>query len=207
MNITLLLVSLLVTFAGVVGSLSALAPVRLAYSESIEILAASDQIYDDIRLQERLMRWSAWPKETGSQCAVDPGPHGADGTEGAKTVFVSKGKAIGFQKITRLVDGRSIAMTLEGPGPPHRPSLSFELEPLGEARTKVHLHFVNEFPRPFNAIWQFAGLSSWTRKMHRKDLEGLKAFSEPPHKDADGRIVGLLPEKPNPYRTALPEMQ
>ncbi|MEO1228509.1 MAG: SRPBCC family protein [Myxococcota bacterium] len=201
----MLISSLVVVGVGIVGVLSALAPTRVEYAEAIEIRAPASQLYDDIRLQERLMRWSVWPKETHSKCAVDPGPSRADGTEGARTVFVSKGKAVGHQEITRLVDDRLVAMTLEGPGPPHRPSMTFELEPLGPDRTRVLLRFVNELPRPFNAIWRFAGLSSWTREMHRKDLEGLRAFAEPPHKDADGRVVGRTPAEPNPYEVALPE--
>ncbi|MEM6863337.1 MAG: SRPBCC family protein [Myxococcota bacterium] len=205
MNIPLLIVSLLVVLLGVVGTLSSLAPVRMAYTETIEIDASANQLYDDIRLQERLMRWSAWPKETGSQCAVDPGPKGADGREGARTVFIMNGKPVGHQRIERLADGRTITMSLEGPGPPHRPSMTFEVEPLDAGRSRVHLRFVNELPRPFNAIWRFAGLSAWTRKTHRKDLEGLKAFAEPPHRDADGRVVGRTPSAPNPYEVPLPQ--
>ena len=60
-------------------------------------------------------------------------------------------------------------------------------------------HFVNELPRPFNAIWKFAGLTKWTREMHRKDLAGLKAFAEPPHKDMTGQVVGRPPSGVNPY--------
>lgn len=60
-------------------------------------------------------------------------------------------------------------------------------------------HFVNELPRPFNAIWKFAGLTKWTREMHRKDLAGLKAFAEPPHKDMTGQVVGRPPRGVNPY--------
>jgi len=186
-----------------VAGLSAIAPVRVAYTEIVEIDAPASDVFDDIRLQDRLMRWSAWPVETGSQCAVDPGPRG-DGEEGARTVFLSKGRAVGHQQITRVVDGREVAMTLVGPGPPHRPTLRFELEPLGADRSRVLLHFVNELPRPFNAIWHFAGLSRWTREMHRKDLAGLKAFSEPPHRDFDGRVVGRPPVGTNPYAAPLP---
>lgn len=60
-------------------------------------------------------------------------------------------------------------------------------------------HFVNELPRPFNAIWKFAGLTKWTREMHRKDLAGLKAFAEPPHKDMTGQVVGRPPSGVNPH--------
>lgn len=66
------------------------------------------------------------------------------------------------------------------------------------------LHFVNVLPIPFNAVWRFANLSEWTREMHRKDLAGLKAFCEPPHLDADARVVGRDSTEPNPYQVALP---
>ncbi|MEN0063970.1 MAG: SRPBCC family protein [Myxococcota bacterium] len=191
-----------ITLLGI--GLAAWAPTRVTYTESIDIDAPAADVFDDIRLQERLMRWSAWPAETGSQCAVDPGPSGVDGSEGSRTVFVSRGRSIGHQVITRIVDQREIAMTLVGPGPPHRPSLRFELEPLDAQHCRVKLHFVNEFSRPFNAIWQFAGLTRWTRELHRNDLEGLKAFSEPPHRDANGQVVGRPPTGENPYAVPLP---
>lgn len=92
-----------------------------------------------------------------------------------------------------------MVLTLVGPGPPHKPTLTFELRREGDERTRVLAHFVNELPRPFNAIWKFAGLTNWTREMHRKDLAGLKSFSEPPHLDADGEIVGRPPNSVNPY--------
>ena len=109
---------------------------------------------------------------------------------GARTVFFSKGKRIGHQELVALEENRSVAFVLEGAGPPHRPRMTFRLEPLGESQTRVVLDFANEFPRPFNAVWHVAGLSRWTRKMHRLDLAGLKAFCEPPHRDADGNTVG-----------------
>lgn len=198
---------LLAGLAALIALLSALAPNRMAYSEEIIVAAPVSDVYDDIRLQERLMRWSAWPKETKSTCAVDTAAalDGEDGTLGTRTVFFSKGKRIGHQEIVALEEDQIVAMVLEGPGPPHRPRLTFRLSPEGEGRTRVVLDFVNEFPRPFNAIWHFAGLSRWTRTMHRLDLQGLKAFSEPPHKDADGRIVGRPPALPNPYAREMPD--
>ncbi|MEM9411235.1 MAG: hypothetical protein AAGA30_08985, partial [Planctomycetota bacterium] len=155
-------------------------------------------IYDDIRFQDRLMRWSAWPKETGSTCSVDEAK-ATDGTLGARTAFFSKGKQIGFQEIVCLKENAEVALTLEGPGPPHKPMLRFILDSEGDNKTRVTAHFVNMLPRPFNAIWKFAGLSKWTREMHRKDLAGLKAFTEPPHLNADGEVVGRPPSGENPY--------
>ena len=191
-----------VGLALLIAILSAIAPTRLAYTDEVVVAAPVRDVYDDIRLQERLMRWSSWPRETKSTCAVDIGTAvgGEDGTVGARAVFYSKGKRIGHQEIVALEEDQTVSMVLVGPGPPHRPRLTFRLSPVTHGRTHVALDFVNEFPRPFNAIWHFAGLSRWTREMHRLDLEGLKAFPEPPHRDADGRVVGRPPSGANPYQ-------
>lgn len=206
MELVIVIGGILAALFLLVAILSALAPTRLEYTEEITVDAPVEDVYDDIRLQDRLMRWSAWPKETKSTCAVDTGAArtGQDGEVGARTVFFSKGKRVGHQEIVGIEENRELSFTLEGAGPPHHPVMTFRLSPMGADRTKVALHFVNRFPRPFNAIWHFAGLSKWTRKMHRKDLAGLKAFSEPPHRDADGRVVGRPPEGENPYQVPMP---
>jgi hypothetical protein len=185
----------LLALIALIGLLSALAPTRVAYTEHVLIDAPVHDVYDDIRLQEHLMRWSAWPQETKSTCTVE----GLDGQVGAKTAFFTKGKRVGYQEVVSLKQDQEVALVLFGPGPPHRPRLTFELRATGETRTEVLAHFVNELPRPFNAIWKFAGLTKWTREMHRKDLAGLKAFSEPPHKDMTGNVVGRPPRSINPY--------
>jgi uncharacterized protein YndB with AHSA1/START domain len=192
MEITLYILLGVVTL---ITLLSALAPIRVEYTEEIKVDAPVEQVYDDIRLQEHLMRWSAWPKETKSTCTVE----GADGEKGVKTVFFTKGKRVGHQEVVNLKENEEVALTLVGPGPPHKPKLTFELRPEGEGRTRVLAHFANKLPRPFNAIWKFAGLTKWTREMHRKDLAGLKAFSEPPHRDMNGDVVGRPPVGENPY--------
>ncbi|MEM8649893.1 MAG: hypothetical protein AAGF54_05125 [Pseudomonadota bacterium] len=209
------MLSILTTIAAVIGCLtlivmllSALSPTRLEYEETITINAPVGQVFDDIRFQDRLMRWSARPKETKSKCAVDTAHtiEGEDGTVGTRTVFFSKGKAMGFQEIQSLEPNHSASFTLEGAGPPHFPTMIFKLEELGTEKTKVILSFVNRMPPPFNLIWNFAGISKWTRKMHVKDLAGLQAFSEPPHKDADGNVVGRKLNRPNPYEIKMPEV-
>lgn len=182
-------------FTILIALLSAMAPTRVEYSEEVTVEAPVGDVYDDIRLQEHLMRWSAWPQETKSTCTVE----GPDGEVGVKTAFFTKGKRVGHQQIVRLKENEEVALTLVGPGPPHRPNLTFKLQGLGDKRTQVIAHFINELPRPFNAIWKFAGLSQWTREMHRKDLAGLKAFSEPPHLDMTGAVVGRPPKGTNPY--------
>ena len=203
------------TIAAIIGCiallvilLSALSPTKLEYQETITINAPIGDIYDDIRFQDRLMRWSAWPKETKSKCAADTGHtlKGEDGTVGTRTVFFSKGKAMGFQEIRSIKPNHSVSFTLAGAGPPHFPTMVFTLEELSPEKTKVVLNFINRMPPPFNLIWNFAGISKWTRKMHVKDLKGLKAFSEPPHKDADGTVVGREMTVPNPYEVAMPKV-
>lgn len=185
----------LLALVALVCLLSALSPTRVAYTEEILIDAPVRDVYDDIRLQEHLMRWSAWPRETKSTCTVE----GPDGVIGARTAFFTKGKRVGHQEIVRLQQDQEVELVLFGPGPPHRPRLTFELRAAGARRTLVMAHFVNELPRPFNAIWKFAGLTKWTREMHRKDLAGLKAFAEPPHKDMTGQVVGRPPSGVNPH--------
>ena len=186
---------LVLGLVALIALLSAVAPTRVKYTEEITVDAPVEQVYDDIRLQEHLMRWSAWPKETKSTCTVE----GADGETGAKTVFFTKGKRVGHQEVVRLKENEEVVLTLVGPGPPHRPKLTFEILSEGNKRTRVMAHFINELPRPFNAIWRFAGLMKWTREMHRKDLAGLMAFSEPPHLDMNGEVVGRPPKGDNPY--------
>ncbi|MEM1373092.1 MAG: SRPBCC family protein [Pseudomonadota bacterium] len=178
-----------------VSVLSAIAPTKVEYTEEITVDAPVEDVYDDIRLQEHLMRWSAWPKETKSTCTVE----GADGEIGTRTLFFTKGKRVGHQEVVGLKENAEVALTLVGPGPPHKPKLTFELRAKDPGRTRVMAHFINEIPRPFNAVWRFAGLTKWTRAMHQKDLAGLKAFSEPPHRDVNGDVVGRPPLGTNPY--------
>jgi hypothetical protein len=71
--------------------------------------------------------------------------------------------------------------------------LAFELQPLGDDRTRVLLHFDNEIPRPFNLLLRVAGIVRWTRGMHVKDLQGLKAYAEPPHRTYAGDVAHELP--------------
>lgn len=186
----------LVGLALIISLLSAMAPTRVSYTENISVDAPVGQVYDDIRLQEHLMRWSAWPQETKSTCAVE----GPDGQVGSKTAFFTKGKRVGYQEVVSLKQDQEVSLVLFGPGPPHRPRLTFELRAIGGNQTNVMLHFVNEIPRPFNAIWRYAGLTKWTRAMHLKDLKGLKAFAEPPHLDMTGNALGRPPSGANPFQ-------
>lgn len=156
-----------------------LVPRVVEYTEEISIHAPLAEVYDNIRLQARLMLWSAWPTETKSECAVE----GQDGKVGARTVFLRPGgrERFGYQEVTALEATRRVELRLTSKGPPQAPVLAFELKPFPEGATRVVLRFRNVIPRPFNVVLRFIGIVRWTRAMHRKDLEGLKRFSEPPH--------------------------
>ena len=165
-----------VALVGVAGAV-ALTPRTVEYVETIVVRATPAEIYDAIRFQERLVLWSAWPSATNSTCARE----GVDGAVGVRTVFFSKGKRFGHQEVIRLIEGRAVELALHSAGPPHRPWMRFDLIPLAPAETEVRLHFRNDISRPFNLIQRLFGLVAWTRAMHRKDLQGLKRFVEPPY--------------------------
>jgi uncharacterized protein YndB with AHSA1/START domain len=156
-----------------------LVPVEVAYTEEITVQAPVAEVYDNIRFQARLMRWSAWPIETRSDCTVE----GPDGEVGARTVFLRPGarERFGHQEVTALESGRRVELRLTSKGPPQDPVLAFELEPLPGGATRVVLRFRNVIRRPFNVLLRLVGVVRWTRAMHRKDLDGLRRFSEPPH--------------------------
>lgn len=167
-------------------------PRDVAYVEEATIAAPVSQVYDDIRFQARLMLWSAWPTETRSGCVVE----GRDGEVGARTVFLrADGKRFGHQEVTALERDRRVELRLVGAGPPQRPVLTFELTPHGETETRVALRFRNRIPPPFNVILRLAGIVRWTRAMHRKDLDGLRRYSEPPHLTYAGEPA-LRPARP-----------
>jgi len=174
-----------------IGLIVAVTPRYVRYTETLDIAAETDEVYDHIRFQQRLMRWSAWPSETGSDCACE----GIDGEVGARTsFFTKKGERFGFQEVTALVPGRRIEMVLKSKGPPQRPKLAFDLQVLADGRTRVDLQFDNQIARPFNVLLRVIGVVRWTRDMHRKDLRGLKAYAEPPHRTYDGdEAVELRP--------------
>lgn len=152
-----------------------LTPREVEYIEIISINGKIRDVYDAIRLQERLMDWSAWPPETGSACELD----GTDGELGAKTVFMQKsGKRFGYQEIIALAEDQSVSFMLKSKGPPQKPQLHFHLLPIDGDTTRVILHFHNEIAPPSNLILRVAGIVRWTRQMHGKDLGGLKRCIE-----------------------------
>ena len=91
----------------------------------------------------------------------------------------------------RLVDGQTVELALFSKGPPQKPLLRFDFVPLAASLTEVRLSFHNTLSRPFNVILRLAGVVRWTRKMHLKDLRGLKRYSEPPFLTYTGEPVNL----------------
>jgi len=160
----------------VAGIFVFLVPNEVRYEETILIEAPLNRVYDNVRCQEDLMRWSAWPSVTNSTCEVV----GNDGTIGVKIVFFKKGKRFGHQELTALQTNSLVAFKLVGAGPPQDPRLTFRFESIAPTTTKVVLEFRNELPRPFNVLLRAFGIVAWTRRMHLKDLDGLKRYSEPP---------------------------
>lgn len=160
-------------------------PRIVEYVETTTINAPRDKVYDAIRQQSDLMLWSAWPSETGSNCAVS----GDDGEVGAQTVFFDgKGKKFGYQEITDLEKDSSVSFILESKGPPHVPVMHFYLSDLSDEKTRVTLHFVNNISPPFHLALRLFGVVKWTREMHVKDLDGLKRFVER-SEDYNGNVL------------------
>ncbi|MEM1144703.1 MAG: hypothetical protein AAGI88_19140 [Pseudomonadota bacterium] len=165
-----------------------LTPRIVEYVETQNINSPVGNVYDAIRFQRDLMRWSAWPSTTGSDCRVE----NPDGEVGARTAFLDKkGRKFGFQEVTRLEKDRVVEFTLESKGPPHKPTLKLYLVPLGENRTQIILHFINDISPPFHVLLRLFRVVQWTREMHQKDLDGLKRFCEPPYETYSG-----LPARP-----------
>ncbi|MEM6794142.1 MAG: hypothetical protein AAF725_09170 [Acidobacteriota bacterium] len=171
MTLIAITVSLLIALLAVVF----LTPRVVEYVEVADMAGSADRVYDAIRFQHDLMKWSAWPPETGADCRVE----GEDGEIGAQTIFLNKkGEISGFQEVTALDAGRSVSFKLEGEGPPHRPTLAFHLIPITAQSTRVVLVFRNDITPPFHAAMRLFGIVRWTRDMHRKDLDGLTRFVE-----------------------------
>ncbi|MEM6334530.1 MAG: SRPBCC family protein [Planctomycetota bacterium] len=170
-----LIITILIAIVAVLVAVVFLTPRVVEYAETIDIDGSSGQVYDAIRHQRKLMEWSAWPPETGSNCQVE----GDDGQVGAQTVFLdNNGQRFGYQEVTALDEGRHVSFKLESKGPPHRPTLSFHLIPIGPEKTRVVLAFRNDITPPFHVLLRLFGIVRWTRQMHLKDLDGLKRFIE-----------------------------
>ena len=162
----------LVLFAVLLISLIVFLPNVIHYTEKTVIAAPIKQVYDNIRSQADLMKWSAWPEATGSTCEVE----NTDGEVGARTVFLNDGKRFGHQEIIALEPNKKVSMTLVDSGPlKHTPYLDFHLRSLSDTETEVILDFTNTYKRPFQVPAKLFGVVKWVRSLQVKDLGGLKA--------------------------------
>jgi len=150
-------------------------PTKIQHIEEIQVNATISKVYDAIRDQEQLMKWSAWPTETKSQCAVK----NVDGQIGAQTVYLQKGKQFGYQEITELITNEKVSFYLTSKAPFEQDTrLHFYLKALENGKTNVLLYFDNTLKRPSHVFPHIFGIVNWTHQMHLKDLAGLKKFSE-----------------------------
>ncbi|MEM6718882.1 MAG: SRPBCC domain-containing protein [Bacteroidota bacterium] len=150
-------------------------PTKIQYIEEIQVNATISKVYDAIRYQEQLMKWSAWPSETKSQCAVK----NVDGQIGAQTVYLQKGKQFGYQEVTELIENEKVSFYLTSKAPFEQDTrLHFYLKALENGKTNVLLYFDNTLKRPSHLFPHVFGIINWTHQMHLKDLAGLKKFSE-----------------------------
>lgn len=171
----LILLGLVLLLVVVIISLIIFLPNVIHYTEKITISAPIKQVYDNIRSQADLMRWSAWPEATGSTCEVE----NTDGEVGARTVFFSDGKRFGHQEIIALEPNKKVSMTLVDSGPlKHTPYLDFHLRSLSDVETEVTLDFTNTYKKPFQVPAKLFGMVKWVRSLQIRDLEGLKSYSE-----------------------------
>ncbi len=152
-------------------------PRTVEYIERITVHASVGKVYDAIRFQEQLMRWSAWPAETNSLCEVNE----TDGQPGAQTIYKNpKGKQFGYQEITGMIENERVDFYLKSFVAPFEEDvrLTFLLLPRGEHETEVMLWFREKMKKPLFLVAYFGGILKWVRRMHLKDLAGLKKFVE-----------------------------
>ncbi len=167
-------------------------PTKVQYIEEVEINAPIKAVFDAIRYQEQLMKWSAWPSETKSQCAVK----NVDGQVGAQTVYLQKGKEFGYQEVTQLVEHEKVSFYLTSKAPFEQDTnLHFYLSRAENGQTKVALYFDNRLKRPSHIFPHLFGIIDWTHKMHLKDLAGLKKFAEQTSTSNDTENSKLSNEK------------
>lgn len=123
------------------------------------------------------MEWSAWPTETNSLCAVE----NQDGKVGAQTIYMNqKGKKFGYQEITGLIEDETVSFYLKSFVAPFEEDvrLDFKLKPLTDTQTEVNMWFREKLKKPAFLIAYFGGIIDWVRRMHLKDLAGLKKYVE-----------------------------
>ena len=150
----------------------------MKWTETIEIAAPAERVFEAQLDQEHVMGWSAWPDATGFVCGVE----GDGRSAGSEIVFRNKkGEVQGRQRIVD-VDGLRVTNRLEKKGPfgtTITPRVDFVATPLGDDRTRAALDFEAEVPLPIGLRHLVqAVMSRWARKLHEKDLEQLKTYVE-----------------------------
>lgn len=156
----------------------------MKWTETIEIDAPAERVFEAQLDQEHVMGWSAWPEATGFVCGVE----GDGRSAGSEIVFRNKkGVVQGRQRIVD-VDGVRVTNRLENKGPfgtTITPRVDFVAIPLDGDRTRAALDFEAEVPLPFGLRHLVqAVMSRWARKLHVKDLEQLKTYVESGRVDA-----------------------
>jgi len=155
--------------------LNAKLPTKITYVEEITVKAPVSDVYDAVRFQEQLMKWSAWPSETKSQCAVK----NVDGKPGAQTVYLKNGKQFGYQEVTDLIKNEKVSFYLTSKAPFEQDTrLHFYFRTNNQGSTNVLLYFDNTLKKPSHLFPHLFGIIKWTHNMHLKDLKGLKSYVE-----------------------------
>jgi len=150
----------------------------MRWTESITVDRPTAQVHAAIADEHELLAWSAWPRATGYRCAVE----GDGRSPGSAIVFRdADGVEQGRQRLARVEPDR-VEYRLRNRGPRGRemtPEVDFRLEPLDDARTRVHLDFRATAPLPPGAR-QVAELllGRRVRRLHVEDLRLLKAHVE-----------------------------
>ncbi|MEM7341659.1 MAG: SRPBCC family protein [Actinomycetota bacterium] len=153
----------------------------MKWTETIDIDAPTEEVFDAMLDQDRVMAWSAWPEATGFTCSVE----GDSTSPGSEIVFRDKkGTIQGRQRII-AVEGRRVRNQLQNRGPFGRtmtPTVTFEATPLDERCTRAALEFEADVPLPAGVRHLVqAGMSRWVRRLHVRDLEMLKSHVESRH--------------------------
>ncbi|WP_043440777.1 SRPBCC family protein [Arthrobacter sp. L77] len=153
----------------------------MQWTETITIEAPRDIVYQAVRDQHTLMRWSAWPEATGFTCRVD-----GDGmSPGSQIVFTDqKGVEQGRQTLVSADPG-IVRNTMRNRGPRGRwvsPNVDFHVDPVTPTQTRVSLAFdvdppVPRIMKPLANRW----LRRSIRPLHVKDLQQLKDLVEATH--------------------------
>ena len=123
------------------------------------------------------MEWSAWPKETKSDCTVA----NVDGTIGAQTIYLNKkGKKFGYQEITGLQENSQVDFYLKSYIAPFEDDvrMTYILREEKPEVTRVILWFDEKLKKPHFLIAYFGGIIKWVHSMHLKDLAYLKNYVE-----------------------------